>query len=631
MKRTLFLILFVLASRLGFGQTPDPTKIPHYFGPYPNWANSPLTTVDANIQITDTCRNGAGTGAAAVASVDAKGAISGVTMTSQGTGYSCPPDVTIASTYGSGAAAHATFARSSGYISSITLVNGGSNYFAPVVTISGNGSGATADATVDPYSGSITGIAVTSPGSGYSSASISISDSGGTGSDAMASITVSTATVAVVVDAAGSNYRTPGGLRKFVDTLPGFGPSSANNLGQYVSVAHPDTMTYPGADYYEIAVVEYSRKLHSDLPATKLRGYIQLNYGTDANGQNTFAPDAVPQFLGATIVASKDRPVRILFRNQLPSGAEGNLFLPVDTTMMGAGMGPDMGGMKETDSGDVYDGVRNPMCGMPGEKPMGCYTENRATLHLHGGLTPWISDGTPHQWTVPAGETTMYEKGVSVSYVPDMWYESNGATITQCAGQNTCAAPGATNNPGKGALTFYYTNQQSARLLFYHDHAWGITRLNVYAGEAAGYLITDKTEQSLTASGGPLDASDPALGLGIPLVIQDRTFVPGTAQLATQDPTWDAGRWGAEGDFWYHHVYMPAQKPCRSDRRQSLRTVDVRAVVLAPRKPGHHAVSTNYQSVLRSGLRSGHRSKRLLRTADDSRHAEYLRGHGAVQ
>ena len=48
-----------------------------------------------------------------------------------------------------------------------------------------------------------------------------------------------------------------------------------------------------------------------------------------------------------------------------------------------------------------------------------------------------------------------------------------------------------------GCMTFYYTNQQSARLMFYHDHAWGITRLNVYAGEAAGYLITDDTEKTL--------------------------------------------------------------------------------------------------------------------------------------
>ena len=33
--------------------------------------------------------------------------------------------------------------------------------------------------------------------------------------------------------------------------------------------------------------------------------------------------------------------------------------------------------------------------------------------------------------------------------------------------------------------------------MFYHDHAWGITRLNVYAGEAAGYMITDDTEKKL--------------------------------------------------------------------------------------------------------------------------------------
>ena len=46
-----------------------------------------------------------------------------------------------------------------------------------------------------------------------------------------------------------------------------------------------------------------------------------------------------------------------------------------------------------------------------------------------------------------------------------------GNTITACAGQTTCATAGATNNPGPGSQTFYYTNEQSARLMFYHDHA----------------------------------------------------------------------------------------------------------------------------------------------------------------
>ena len=103
-------------------------------------------------------------------------------------------------------------------------------------------------------------------------------------------------------------------------------------------------------------------------------------------------------------------------------------------------------------------------------------------------------------------------------------------------------------------MTFYYTNQQSARLMFYHDHAWGITRLNVYAGEAAPYIITDATEKSLVSQG--LVPAEQ-----IPLVIQDKTFVPSTMQLAVTDPLWDTQRWGDFGDLWLPHVYVPAQNP----------------------------------------------------------------------
>ncbi len=144
---------------------------------------------------------------------------------------------------------------------------------------------------------------------------------------------------------------------------------------------------------------------------------------------------------------------------------------------------------------------------------------------------------------------TNWPQGVSVSNVPDM------------------AAAGC-DGTTDGCMTFYYTNQQSARLMFYHDHAWGITRLNVYAGEAAGYLISDDTEKALLAQ-----QHHPQRRTRIPLVIQDRTFVPQDTQLYNQydaagnvtsygqDPTWDASRWGGYGNFWYHHVYMPAQNP----------------------------------------------------------------------
>ncbi len=354
-----------------------------------------------------------------------------------------------------------------------------------------------------------------------------------------------------------------GGVRKFVNELsmlcdPSTGPcDGTSSLGQFMPIGVPDTTTYPGSDYYEIALVQYREQMHSDLPATYLRGYVQLSTegvaplideantpvqlsnvlldGTEVTLDEFFGVTA-PHYLGPTILATKDRPVRIKFYNLLPTGIEGDLFLPVDTTVMGAGMGPDL--YDEMDNMDYL----NPMCGMAYDeygdripKMEGCYTENRATLHLHGGITPWISDGTPHQWITPTNENTSYPEGVSVEPVPDM---------------------DDTGDPDDGIMTFYYTNQQSARLMFYHDHAWGITRLNVYAGEVAPYLISDETEESLIDAGlipGPEST--------IPLVVQDKTFVPGAKQLSVSDETWDVERWGGPGNLWLPHVYSPAQNP----------------------------------------------------------------------
>ena len=35
-----------------------------------------------------------------------------------------------------------------------------------------------------------------------------------------------------------------------------------------------------------------------------------------------------PQWLGPIILATKNKPVRVVFRNLLPTGADGDLFLP---------------------------------------------------------------------------------------------------------------------------------------------------------------------------------------------------------------------------------------------------------------------------------------------------------------
>jgi FtsP/CotA-like multicopper oxidase with cupredoxin domain len=497
-----------------------------------------------------------GGGATTDATAHAAGGVDSLTITNPGSGFTQQPMVEISwpdDPAGRQATASATM-DAFGAVDSITIVDPGSGYYsAPTVTITdglypnfGAGIDATATATL-----SITGITLDTFGSGYTSApTIDITDTAGSGNSAAATAILTSGSISAInVGNPGSGYLTPG-IKKFVDTLPGLGPTGANNLGQYIPVAVPDKTTYPGTDYYEIAVVQYRMKMHSSLPPTLLRGYVQLSTSVvpgahvALSNANLTGPDTPingyfgvdnPHYLGPTIVAAKDRPVRILFRNLLPTGVAGDLFLPVDTTVMGSGMGPLAPQTPPVDQGSVMDEVRNPMCnmGFMAGMPDLCYTQNRATLHLHGGITPWISDGTPHQWITPAGENTSYPEGVSVSNVPDM------------------------PDPGPGAQTFFYTNQQSARLMFYHDHAWGITRLNVYAGEAAGYVLTDAAEQALMAPGGPLAG----LGYGIPLIIQDRTFVPSPAQLAAEDPTWDTSRWGGLGSLWVPHVMMPAQNP----------------------------------------------------------------------
>ncbi len=374
-----------------------------------------------------------------------------------------------------------------------------------------------------------------------------------------------------------------GGIHKFVDALPLLGPQgctpavncNANGIGQYLPVAVPDTTTFLGSEFYEIAIVEYQEKMSTDLPPTRLRGYVQVETPViaampgksqhvaltypgsglpvlDVNGAQVYGVTA-PQYLGPVIVAQGGTyaanltdavPVRVKMDNYLPTGTPGNLFIPMDPTYMGAGTGP-LGTTEMT-------------------------TQNRTSTHLHGGVTPWISDGTPQQWYVPAGEGTSYQRGPSYMNVPDMWFDPVTHALIPGASL-TPPVPGATNDPGPGAVTLYYTNQQSARLMFYHEHAWGTTRLGVYVGEAAGYLVTDPIERVLV-TGGTIGTTAVAAGtipgtIGAdqsPLVIQDKTWVDPANIAVNQDPTWNSGTTPGTphaGDLWFPHVYIPNQNP----------------------------------------------------------------------
>ena len=150
---------------------------------------------------------------------------------------------------------------------------------------------------------------------------------------------------------------------------------------------------------------------------------------------------------------------------------------------------------------------------------------NRTAVHLHGGLVPWISDGGPFTWFQPDGTH-------GISFL-------NNAVLN----------PGATINEAE----YYYPNNQSARLVWYHDHAWGITRVNAYAGVASAYIIRDV---GLESSAGLPIIEHPELpggGREVPLVFQDKIFVG--SNLAAVDPTWPASLPHTPGSLWYAHTY----------------------------------------------------------------------------
>jgi FtsP/CotA-like multicopper oxidase with cupredoxin domain len=105
--------------------------------------------------------------------------------------------------------------------------------------------------------------------------------------------------------------------------------------------------------------------------------------------------------------------------------------------------------------------------------------------HLHGGQVPSDYDGGPEQWFTPNGIRGKDYRTVSAT-------EPNAAI-------------------------YYYPNAQDPTALWYHDHALGLTRINVFSGLAGFYILRD-----------PADSLAPLLPSGpyeMPLIIQDRTFL----------------------------------------------------------------------------------------------------------
>jgi spore coat protein A, manganese oxidase len=261
------------------------------------------------------------------------------------------------------------------------------------------------------------------------------------------------------------------------------------------------------ADYYEISMKQLDEQiLPSGFPTTTVWGYGAVRSAS----RNGLLLHHAPSL---TIEAQWKRPVRVKWINDLKD-ANGHYLqhlLPVDPTLHWAN---PPGGTSGRDSRPTFT-----------ETP-GRYTGPVPIVtHVHGAVGVHDdSDGYAEAWYLP-----------DASNIPG-GYATEGTWYEFFAGK-AAAAYGVTW--GRGFAVFEYPNENRASTIWYHDHALGMTRLNVYAGPAGFYLVRggpagDKTVvDSRTGTTAVLPGPAPMEGdkfppnktyYEIPIAIQDRSF-----------------------------------------------------------------------------------------------------------
>jgi bilirubin oxidase len=250
------------------------------------------------------------------------------------------------------------------------------------------------------------------------------------------------------------------------------------------------TDEHSSCDVYDIAVRQFRQHVLPDtLPETTVWGY-----GSVAHPKSF----SYPAF---TINARVGRPVRVTWANQLVDERGRFLppLLPVDPTLHWAN---PPGGNSGRDSMPTFTSTPPPYTGpVP------------VVVHLHGANTSQESDGYPEAWYLPDARDIPAQFARVGSYYDK--YRAEFEDRYKIGWR-------------PGTATFQYGNDQRATTLWFHDHALGVSRENVYAGLAGFYLL----------GGGPADLAPgilpgpaPAIGdkpgrryYDIPVVIQDRTF-----------------------------------------------------------------------------------------------------------
>jgi len=239
-------------------------------------------------------------------------------------------------------------------------------------------------------------------------------------------------------------------IPQFVDPLPDLHVTAASTLELQMREFQSPVMPV-GAGGFVPAVGAYT--------GTWVWGYLDAASQIDGAGQPI--PSAIPSYIGPVIVAQRHVPTQITYRNMLgtTTGTRTAWDQWTDRTLHWA---------DPLNQGHQMTHYAGPVPAVP---------------HLHGGEVPPQLDGGP-----------------------DAWFTSDGAHI----GHAYYSRDGVAN---KNYAIYRYPNSGEAANIWFHDHALGVTRSNVYAGIAGAYIITDPSAG--------IPSNLPSL---VPLAIQDRMF-----------------------------------------------------------------------------------------------------------
>jgi spore coat protein A len=216
----------------------------------------------------------------------------------------------------------------------------------------------------------------------------------------------------------------------------------------------------------QVGMVEFQQKVLPDRFYAQLSaptaGQLDGRAGTYVWGYQVGS--TAPSYPASTIVARRGVPTFVKYVNSLPLKPYLQKLLTVDQTVHFADPLGQMGAL------GPYGGP------VPG------------VVHLHGAEVQSAYDGVPDGWWTADGKR-------GKAYSTMMPTDPNAAI-------------------------YHYPNRQPATTLWFHDHALGMTRINVLSGLCGMYLVRDQYDTGLANNPLGLPAGDQE----VELVLQDRQF-----------------------------------------------------------------------------------------------------------